>query len=316
MSVVFDYWAPIRNAYQIGEQSWVYVGGRLTNPVNAVFFHSLFDAGHNGITSFIDWSFHNFQLLTSGSITEWKLQYKETNGTWITFKTGTSATAFGYYEGVINTSITLPIEVRLIATGTGDCNLEIDETAYFYMRAVGLVTASATDITFDHVGALRNSAQLNAASYEDWSYIGERVTDPDEHVFFQSILNSGYESTTTFLEWGLRYFPIWATPTTVYTNFTSIKVQIKETEGEWTTIWTGSGSFALVASGIYAYPHQVVLPIEVRIIGTAAGYATLYCAEGARFFMRAAGTMTPGPTATTTTTTSTSTSSSTTTTTM
>ena len=300
MSAIFDYWAPIKSAYQIGNETWRYWSDTYTYPTNVVFFQSLFNPGHNGVTSYLEWELYDFRFVTTGGMVKWSLQYREVNGVWTDFKVSAGQPGDDTHrDGIITTPITLPIEIRLLATGTKECYLYLETTSYFYMRAVGSVSSVGTDFLFDHVGALRNAVQLHSDNYTHWDYLSEYIEDPVDHVYFQSLLNPGYVNTTTFLEW-TGYNIIFGSGT-----ITSWKVQAKEVGGDWITIDDRTGEMPLMWSGRYNYPHQVTLPLEIRIIATGTGTFYMYFEETSRFFMRAAGTAIPGPTGTTTTTTST-----------
>ncbi|MDZ7831624.1 MAG: hypothetical protein U5L07_07715 [Desulfobacterales bacterium] len=150
MTVFFDFYESVEPAaLKLGDATYASedIDSGFTDHV---FFQSVFNPGHDGSTIFLEYDF-SFKVednnATGEKFDSIKLQYRESGGSWVDIKAETDWSMSSFSgKGMITTAITLPIEVRLIATDTdGTANWQIvnfdgGSTYHVYFRAVGTVS--------------------------------------------------------------------------------------------------------------------------------------------------------------------------------
>jgi len=133
MSVLFDYYDKVQNAYNL-VTGGAYSSRAITNPNNDVFYQALFNPGHEGTAEWLDYYFYWqwYSDSISASIT-WTWQYKPKGGAWTDLVSGQSSMGGSHNvnataTGIIVASISMPVELRLIGT---------DPDAVWQVSAIG-----------------------------------------------------------------------------------------------------------------------------------------------------------------------------------
>lgn len=140
MTVIFDF-----------KEATVGGGFEWDGPSDSLFYFYAFDPDHTGDADWLEWDFKARWEHVSGGGAEtlsYKFQYLEDGGSWTDFDTGTTPLlAPGGYciernAGILETLITMPIDIRIIGTAANKWKLwYVGGDVYnAYMRAVGSVS--------------------------------------------------------------------------------------------------------------------------------------------------------------------------------
>jgi len=151
MAVVFDYSAYLQNSRQLVLGSYPSDSSETAVTPNAyVFFWSLFNPGHAGTASVIEFNF-TFLFTLSTAVTPSLLyvwQIKPSGGAWATIgdagqEATATITATGAHtqKGVYTTAVLMPCEIQCIGTDNSDNWLLTTGTSSYIcaMRAYGAV---------------------------------------------------------------------------------------------------------------------------------------------------------------------------------